>query len=323
MNSDIYRDVLNEYERLKTVRERELTEREIEVEEKIPEYFDLENKIKLLASEEAIARIKNPEGGNEEFSKELAALERKKEKLLTSHGYDKDYLSYKYQCDICKDTGYIGEERCQCFNKKLTERLFARSGISYLVERENFSTFNIEVFSKDVLPGEGISPRENMETILKFAKRFISTFEEQNDMNLLFYGKPGLGKTFLLNCIAKDLMEKNVQVMYITAYDMLRTLEELKFSKEKTADLIYARDLLYNAELLIVDDLGIEVPNSFTNSEIFNLINSRIIRGKKTLISTNLNQKELSDTYTDRVFSRVYQKFTILKFIGDDLRIRL
>ena len=162
-----------------------------------------------------------------------------------------------------------------------------------------------------------------METILKFAKRFITTFEEQNDMNLLFYGKPGLGKTFLLNCIAKDLMEQNVQVMYITAYDMLRTLEELKFSKEKTQDLIYARDLLYNAELLIVDDLGIEVANSFTNSEIFNLINSRIIRGKKTLISTNLNQKELSDTYTDRVFSRVYQKFTILKFIGDDLRIRL
>ena len=78
--------------------------------------------------------------------------------------------------------------------------------------------------------------------------------------------------------------------------------------------------MLFQADLLIIDDLGTEVSNTFTNAEIFNIVNTRLLWGKKTIISTNLTPNEISEIYTDRVFSRIFDKFIPLKFFGKDLR---
>lgn len=165
-----------------------------------------------------------------------------------------------------------------------------------------------------------MTPRENMLDILSIAEGFISNFDENNGDNLLFYGTTGLGKTFLCNCIAKALLDKNKIVIYQTAFTILDILERRRFGKSSSEMSDYQYNLLFSSDLLIIDDLGTEVSNTFTNAEIFNIVNTRIIAGKKTLISTNLTPKEISEIYTDRVFSRILDKFIPLKFYGKDLR---
>ena len=194
------------------------------------------------------------------------------------------------------------------------------SNIGNLLNKENFQTFNIEVFSDNKFPGEDLTTRENMTDIVGLAEGFISNFEEDNGENLLFYGTTGLGKTFLCNCIAKALLDKNKTVIYQTAFTILDILEKRKFGKDSNQVNDYQYNLLFSADLLIIDDLGTEVSNAFTNAEIFNIVNTRIISGKKTLISTNLTPKEITEIYTDRIFSRILDKFIPLKFYGKDLR---
>jgi DNA replication protein DnaC len=97
-------------------------------------------------------------------------------------------------------------------------------------------------------------------------------------------------------------------------------LEKYKFDRDNEKFDSNQYDMLFNCDLLIIDDLGTELANSFTNSEIFNVINTRLISNKKTIISTNLSLAELSQVYTDRISSRLFGNFTILKFFGPDLR---
>lgn len=165
-----------------------------------------------------------------------------------------------------------------------------------------------------------MSPKENMKLILDASREFIKTFEEKNDFNLLFYGATGQGKTFMINCIAKELLNRNISVVYQTAFTICEVIEDYKFRRNSTNDIKYKQ--LFDAELLIIDDLGIEMATTVTNSGIFNIINKRIISGKKTIISTNLEPEELTNIYTDRVTSRVFQRFYQLKFFGEDLRLR-
>ena len=134
----------------------------------------------------------------------------------------------------------------------------------------------------------------------------------------MFYGETGLGKTFLTNCIAKALLDRGKIVIYQTSFKLLEILEDLRFNNDTKDRTKY--NLLFEADLLIIDDLGTEMTNTFTNSEIFNIINSRLLSNKKTIVSTNLSPKEMMDRYDDRIFSRLFSKFTVLHFYGKDLR---
>ena len=138
-----------------------------------------------------------------------------------------------------------------------------------------------------------------------------------NEDNLLFCGETGTGKTFLANCIAKSLLDKEKIVIYQTAFKLLEILEEIRF---RDSDNKEKYNLLFETDLLIIDDLGTEMTNTFTNSELFNIINSRLLSNKKTIISTNLSPMEIMDRYDDRIFSRLFSKFTVLHFFGKDLR---
>lgn len=290
-----------------------------EIYKKIPQIKEIDFLITKIGLNASLEQIKNPsEEKSIKHSEEIYNLKVEKVKLLEKNGYPENYLKEIYNCEICKDTGFTENgEKCRCLQKQIVEELYDMSSISYVLEKENFDTFDLNVFSDKVYEKFDISPKENMARVLKIAQKYIHTFDDKNDLNLLFWGPTGQGKTFLLNCIAKELMDRDKIVIYQTAYEIVKTLEDRKF-RHKGDEEKY--NLYFESDLLIVDDLGIELVTSFTNSEIFNIINTRLLRGKKTLISTNLSPKELSNTYTDRVFSRVFQKFVPIRFFGEDLR---
>lgn len=310
--------ISNYYEDLRRKNSEIHEKRMEEIYKKIPEIRQIDSLIRDIALRESMEQIKNPNQDRSlEASEKIYNLKLKKMDFLEKKGYPRDYLEEIYTCKDCHDTGINeDDEKCHCLKKLIVSELYDMSSISYMLERENFDKFDLNVFSEKVYEKYQMSPRENMENILAISKNYIKTFHEKNDLNLLLWGPTGQGKTFLLNCIAKELIKEDVIVIYQTAYEILKTIEDRKF--KNINDDKY--NLYFEADLLIVDDLGIEFVNSFTTSEIFNIINTRLLRGKKTLISTNLSPKELSETYTDRVFSRVFQKFVPIKFFGPDLR---
>lgn len=317
---NLYQKINRQYEEQRR-KNRELEEaRRREIYRKIPDIEQIDTLIRSLGFQGAMEQVKNPDQEAAiSVSEEIHQLRKEKINLLTIHNYPANYLDPQYYCIDCQDKGILDDgDRCHCFKQKLSEELYEMSNISHVLEQENFDTFNLNLFSDLKDPQEKISPKDNMRMILQSVRSYIDSFYEPNDFNFIFYGPTGQGKTFMLNCIAKELMDLNVNVIYQTAFEIIEILENKKFGRDPVAKEQY--QLLFDADLLIVDDLGIEFVNSFTNSEIFNIINTRLLRGKKTLISTNLSPKELSETYTDRVFSRVFQKFVPIKFFGEDLR---
>jgi len=310
--------ISNYYENLRR-KNADIHEKRVEEINKIvPEIREIDGLIRDIALRAAIEQIKNPNQDKSfEESEKIYKLKLKKMDFLEKKGYPRDYLEEIYTCKDCHDTGINEDnEKCHCLKKLIVSELYDMSSISYMLDKENFDKFDLNVFSEKVYEKFNMSPRENMKSILALSKNFIKTFDDKNDLNLLLWGPTGQGKTFLLNCIAAELINKDALVIYQTAYEILKTIEDRKF--KNMDDDKY--NLYFESDLLIVDDLGIEFVNSFTTSEIFNIINTRLLRGKKTLISTNLSPKELSETYTDRVFSRVFQKFVPIRFFGPDLR---
>ena len=318
----LYRQIEREYEELRRLNKRELEERKKIVYAQIPEIKEIDDLIKGIGLASAKEQIMNPSSDSLERANEgIVELRTKKEELLKNAGYERSFLDKLNSCEKCKDTGVQEDgRRCSCMENRLSRELYNVSNLSYTLQRENFNTFDLGIFSREIHKEEGISPRENMDMILKISREFIDTFKINNDMNLLFYGPTGQGKTFMINCIAKELLDKNVNVVYQTAFTLCEVMEDQKFRRNEINDIKYRQ--LFNADLLIVDDLGIEVTNSFTASGIFNIINKRLLGGKKTVISTNLSPNELTKTYTDRVTSRVFQKFYPIKFFGEDLRLK-
>ena len=324
MNRDIISDIQRIYEKRRDKNIRDLQRRQNEVYKKLPKVEQLDDEIKKVGIKMAREVLFNPDKGEEitlKAKETIEALKMEKAFLLTEGNISADYLDLTYDCLNCKDTGYLDDgQRCSCMKQMLINRAYKMSNLESVLDKENFKTFDIKVFSNDPFEGEKLSPRENMMEILSYAEGFIGNFRENNGENLLFYGTTGLGKTFLCNCIAKALLDKNKIVIYQTAFTILDILEKRRFRKDISDITEYDYSLLFDGDLLIIDDLGTEVSNTFTNAEIFNIVNTRLLAGKKTIISTNLTPNEISEIYTDRVFSRILDKFIPLKFYGKDLR---
>lgn len=323
MYKDILKELSTEYERK---RDRQLYEQRMRKEnvyKKIPAIRRIDEDIFKAGLSMSKYIIGNPDKymeAVEEAKGTIEKLKMEKAYLLTESNIPVDYMDIKYECNTCNDTGYLDSgSQCNCLRQALVSRAYKMSNIENSLEVENFKTFNINVFSNEPFGNENMTPRENMQDIVSIAEGFISNFNENNGDNLLFYGTTGLGKTFLCSCIAKSLLDKNKIVIYQTAFTILEIIEGHRFKRDTKAN-DYEYNSLFDADLLIIDDLGTEVSNTFTNAEIFNIVNTRIIGGKKTIISTNLTPKEISEIYTDRIFSRILDKFIPLKFYGPDLR---
>jgi DNA replication protein DnaC len=313
-----------EYERK---RDRQVYDQRMRIEKvykKVPAIKKIDEEIFKTGLSMSKFIIGNPESYKENLEKVkevMEALKMEKAFLLTENNIPLDYMDIKYECNNCRDTGYLENgEQCNCLKQALVTRAYKMSNLENVLKKENFQNFDINIFKNEPFEEEKMTPRENMVEIVGISEGFINNFNENNGENLLFYGTTGLGKTYLCNCIAKALLDKNKIVIYQTAFTILEIIEKHRFSKENNRFNDYQYNLLFEADLLVIDDLGTEVANTFTNAEIFNIVNTRLIGGKKTLISTNLTPKEISDIYTDRVFSRILDKFIPLKFYGPDLR---
>ena len=239
--------------------------------------------------------------------------------LLTANGYPEDYLKPHHHCPICEDSGFIVQARCDCLKRLIVDKLYERSNLKEVLYKENFDNFDIRFFSDQVDPETGKSPRDNMLIIQNKALEFVDNFSVSHS-NLLFYGASGLGKTFLCHCIAKDLLDKNIPVVYTTSNKLTNTIEAARFNKDSFS--IELTNMYYSTPLLIIDDLGTEFSTIVTQSEIFNIINTRLFEKKSTIISTNLTFKEIGSVYSGRTSSRLFGDYTHFRFIGEDIRIQ-
>lgn len=324
MNKSVLKELFIEYERKRDRQIRDQKSRIEKVYRKVPAIKRIDEdifKTGLSMSKYIIGNPDNYKESMEEAKSKIESLKMEKAYLMTESNIPADYMDIIYDCKTCKDTGYLDNgKQCNCLKQALVSRAYQMSNLENVLQKENFKNFNIDIFRDEPFENEIMTPRENMMDIVGIAEGFINNFNENNGDNLLFYGTTGLGKTFLCNCIAKSLLDKNRIVIYQTAFTILEIIEKHRFGRGNKEFNDYQYGLLFDADLLVIDDLGTEVANTFTNAEIFNIVNTRIISGKKTLISTNLTPKEISETYTDRVFSRILDKFIPLKFYGYDLR---
>lgn len=253
----------------------------------------------------------------EMYRSEMDQLRQDRKNLLLSLGYQEDILEYKPQCPYCNDEGAVDGKICVCFQKMLIEKYYDQSNLKNILTKENFDTFRMDYYSR-VKGSHPISPRDQMERILLSCVQYAKNFPNENK-NLYFYGDPGLGKTFLSHCVAKELLDAGYLVIYQTATDLLDIIRKSKFQHgEDTQPIHY----LYQSDLLIIDDLGTETLTEFANNELFNLINRRLKEGKKMLISTNLPLSKLEGRYSARLASRIIGNFQFYEFFGEDIRMK-
>lgn len=315
-----YQEIMRMYEARRLSGYNLSRERRREVYAKIPEMRDLDREMthnsillgkQLLASDDQsstdICRQKNQK------------LAEQKRQLLLDRGFPKDYLDPVYTCPDCKDTGYIGTEKCHCFRQAVIRMIYSDSNMQHILEKENFSRFNDQYYSDQLLEGGRPSPRQNIHAVVKKCREFINDFPSAQ--NLLLHGSTGTGKTFLSHCIAKEIMDKGYTCVYVTAFQLFDILTSQAYQKRKD-HLPMSYQLIFHCDLLVIDDLGTELNNAFITSQLFHCLNERQLREKSTLISTNLSVRNLKERYTERIVSRIIENYTICQLYGEDIRLK-
>lgn len=310
--------LMNMYEKIRNKEKKNLANRREEIKKNLPQVLEYEREINKASLKLSMLALRSSDKENfYRMRKEIENLREEKTQLLAMHGYPSDYLDLHYECNSCKDTGYIKTEKCSCYKRKLVEIYYETSHMADALKINNFSKFDINLFSPNKKLNEKYSPKENMQIILdRLLNSYIPKFNSHNE-NILFFGSPGTGKTFLTYCISKALLDNGFLVIYRTSEELMRDLKDVRFNNNYVLE-----DLLINCDLLVIDDLGAEQITDFSTSELFTLLNKKILTNKKMLISTNLNLEELKKSYAERITSRLLGNFTIFKTYGDDIRIK-
>lgn len=246
---------------------------------------------------------------------ENQALQVERRTLLTQAGYDEDALVERPMCPQCRDTGWCGSTMCVCLRKLCTEEQVRSLSSMLDLQGQSFDTFELDYYSPTPGPN-GISPRSHMEMVRDICWNYAGRFGYSGVKNLFLSGAPGLGKTFLSACIARVVSESGYSVVYDTAIHIFSRFEAEKFGREDEGST--ARYL--RCDLLILDDLGSELTTPFLQSALYELINTRLITGKHTVISSNLSLRDVSLRYSGQVYSRISGEYRLLEFWGEDIR---
>lgn len=320
-----YMDIMYQYDQIRLKNHHLSEKRYAEVCEKIPEIQKIQEELVRLSADYARSQLFNTGNEGQEASiyyNRKKELQEMKSNLLTRNGYTADYLSPVYNCKSCKDTGYIGNTPCNCFKQRKIALLYESSNLMEVLKTENFSTFS-ESYYDDTQINENLSltPRQNIVKIKEICLDYVKHFDETY-RNIIFYGNTGVGKTFMTHCIAKALLDTSHTVIYLTAPQLFDILEENKFGKNSGKQ--YSKQISYilDSELLIIDDLGTELVNSFTSSQLYYFIEERHLNRKSVIISTNFSFKELRENYSERIFSRFTGYYNFYMIAGEDIRIK-
>lgn len=321
LTSEQYNSILRRLDKRRRNHRYALERKKQDVYSKIPEIADINNTIASMSIQTAKESLNGVPADIGKLRSDIDDLVNRRKSLLIINGYPADYLEPSYDCEDCKDTGFIGGEKCHCFRQAEIDILYSQSNISPLLKRENFDTFSFEYYSnEEVDPVSRKTPLENIDEVVDICYSYVRNFGAENK-NLLFMGETGVGKTFLTNCIANELLKRSYSVIYMPAIKLFDMLANFSFHTKNTNTYDYTPHELLNCDLLIIDDLGTELSNSFTNSAFFNCINERLIRQKATIVSTNLSIEDLNEVYSERILSRITGNYTILKIFGDDIRL--
>ena len=237
--------------------------------------------------------------------------------ILAKENFEEGYLDDSPICDKCGGTGYIGTNMCECLLELCRQE--QKKEVSILSgSRDTFNQFRLDYYPDRIDPKFGASPRAIMERNLKVCRTYALTFTPDAG-NLLFVGGTGLGKTFLSACIARAVADRGCSVVYESAGHLFSKLEQAKFNPSEEARREAAR--FTDCDLLILDDLGTEMPSQFTTAALYTLLNDRILEKKPMVISTNLNTEELGRRYSPQIASRLQGSFLLLPFVGEDIRV--
>ncbi len=252
----------------------------------------------------------------EDVKKSIQDLQRQKAELLTENGFSEDYIDDIYSCAKCRDTGFIDGRRCECLKSLIVKHIGENSNLTEYMREQVFDKFDFSLFANQ---GDGSGTTlKVMQKLCDKASSFAETFDQTHD-NFLIMGNAGTGKTYITSCIGNRALERGKTVYYQTAFRLFEIFENARFSKgeEDAAELV---KYIYDVDLLIIDDLGTEFTTQFTLTSLFDIINSRIISGKSTVISTNLGFEELSELYSQRITSRFTGHYQLMQTMGNDLR---
>ncbi len=323
LKNDQYNQILREYDYRRFQNKHDLDRRRAAAYEAIPELKELEDEMITLSAASGRLALYGDTESLLTLKAKSFGLKARQTELLIQNGFPSDYLNLRYHCNKCKDTGFIENEKCNCFKQAVSDLIYDGSNMKLILEHENFNTFSFKYYSDNYIDETtGLSPLSNMQKIVAGCKTFIRHFQDCHE-NLLFLGNAGVGKTFLAHCIAKELLDRGYTVVYLTAFRLFDILEKNKFGKdEDTAYTAASRfEYILDSDLLIIDDLGTEMNNSFTSSQLYLIINERLLKQKSTIISTNLSYANIIANYGERVYSRIIGNYSIRKIIGEDIRL--
>ena len=320
LSNSQYDEIFRSYDAKQLKAQHDLEARTKDAYARSPRLREIDAEIASASVSSARRLLDGDESALSNLKKHLKDLRNEKQLLLKELHLPANYFEPVYECPDCRDTGYIDGKPCHCFTQQAINLIYAQSNIQDILAKENFSTLSFDYYPDDTVnPATGLTSLATAKAAVERCHRFIDEFDLVFS-NLLFYGDTGVGKTFLSNCIAKELLDSGHSVIYFTAFQLFDILSKGVF--EKDADAIAAHQNIFDCDLLIIDDLGTELANSFTNSQLFLCINERILRKKSTIISTNLNISQIMDIYSERVLSRLMGHYDILKLFGDDIRLK-
>lgn len=320
LSNSQYDEIFRTYDERQLHNQHVLESRTKEAYAQIPGLKEIDDAIASCSVVQARKLLDGDSAALEELKRRLGDYRSQKAALLKEHGFPADYFKPSYACPDCRDTGYVNGKRCHCFKQAAIQMIFTQSNLKKeVLEKENFSTFSFDYYSdKDINEATGLSSLDTIKDAVAKSRHFIDFFDDKFD-NLYFYGDTGIGKTFLSNCIAKELLDRGYSVIYFTAFQLFDILGKDMFGRNEQAP--DAHQNIFDCDLLIIDDLGTELSNSFTSSQLFLCLNERILRRKSTIISTNLRMNQLADIYSERVLSRISSNYTVMNLFGVDIRI--
>ena len=292
--------IMRVYNQRQFLNKRRQDERIREVYERIPQVEALTDEIAAAMAQAARRKLLGDEDGARAFKEEASLLKEQKRKYLQRAGYPDDYMEMQYHCPCCRDTGFADGKKCRCFRQMEIQVLYDQSNIREVLER--------------------MTVYDYMSMVIGECKAYVENFSREKG-SILFTGSTGCGKTFLSNCIARELLRQCYSVVYLTATDMFDILSESRFGGRDGEEVRDRAAYILDCDLLIIDDLGTELINTFTASQLFYCINERLTKKLGTIISTNLALSRMQDEFTERVTSRIMSQYKVLPLLGEDLRL--
>ena len=304
----------------KADRESENQQHLAEAYERLPRLREIDRQLRMtmaMAAQAVFSQGGDVQSAMEEVKQKNLALQQERQQLMHLY-FEEGYLDDSPICDRCGGSGYVGAAMCECLAELCRQE--QKKELTFLnVGRESFDQFRLDYYADAVDPKLGVNIRSVMERTYQTCRKYAYGFTEKSG-NLLFSGDTGLGKTFLSACIARTVADRGYSVVYESAGHLFAKLERAKFSGDEDAREEVKK---YNAcDLLIIDDLGTEMPGQFVTSALYNLVNDRLLGGKPMIISTNLNTEDLGKRYSPQIASRLRGSFTRVAFLGEDIRVK-